>query len=145
MPHPRFSSEEIARRGQELYEKSIRAKVETEENIGKLVSIDIETGDYEIGEDNSLEAPRRLHAKHPGAHRLMMTGRVEALHALLPITFRLPGQPDISIEFVVDTGFTGALTLPLPAVTALKLLYSEETYANLATDQDVALPVYEAT
>ncbi|HZP81947.1 MAG TPA: clan AA aspartic protease [Chthonomonadaceae bacterium] len=75
----------------------------------------------------------------------MMTGRVEALHALLPITFRLPGQPDISIEFVVDTGFTGALTLPLPAVTALKLLYSEETYANLATDQDVALPVYEAT
>ena len=67
MPHPRFSSEEIRQRGNELYEQSIRTKVESEENIGKLVSIDIETGDYEIGDDNSLEAPRRLHLRHPGA------------------------------------------------------------------------------
>ena len=67
MPHPRFSGEEIGRRGEELYEKSIRAQVETEENIGKLVSIDIETGDYEIGDDTSIDAPLRLHAKHPGA------------------------------------------------------------------------------
>ncbi|HZP81946.1 MAG TPA: hypothetical protein VFB21_09935 [Chthonomonadaceae bacterium] len=82
MPHPRFSSEEIARRGQELYEKSIRAKVETEENIGKLVSIDIETGDYEIGEDNSLEAPRRLHAKHPGAAIFTLRIGYNAAYAL---------------------------------------------------------------
>lgn len=67
MIHPRFSSEEIKRHGEEAYQRSIRALVETEENTGKLVSIDIETGDYEIGDDNSLEAPRRLHAKHPGA------------------------------------------------------------------------------
>ncbi len=66
MPKPRLSSEEISRRGQELYEK-IREKLETEENIGKLVSIDVETGDYEIGDDTSIDAPLRLHAKHPGA------------------------------------------------------------------------------
>jgi hypothetical protein len=65
--HPRFSSEEIGRRGQKWYEKSIRDKVETPENIGKLLSIDIETGDYEIGDDSDLEAPLRLHARHPGA------------------------------------------------------------------------------
>jgi hypothetical protein len=41
VPHPRFSDEEITRRGQELYEQKIRALVETEENIGKLVSINI--------------------------------------------------------------------------------------------------------
>jgi hypothetical protein len=82
MAHPHFSSEEIARRGQELYEKSIRAKVETEENIGKLVSIDIETGDYEIGEDNSLEAPRRLHAKHPGAAIFTLRIGYNAVYAL---------------------------------------------------------------
>ena len=67
MPHPHYSSDEISRRGKELYEQSIRANVETAENIGRLVSIDIETGDYEIGDDGSLEAPRRLHARHPGA------------------------------------------------------------------------------
>ena len=67
MPHPLYTSEEISRRGRELYERSIRAQVETAENVGKLVSIDIETGDHEVGEDDSLEAPRRLHAKHPGA------------------------------------------------------------------------------
>ena len=67
MPHPRLSDEEIRQRGQVLYEESIRGRVETEENIGKLVSIDVETGDYEIGDDASIDAPLRLHAKHPGA------------------------------------------------------------------------------
>ena len=36
MPHSRFSSEEIARRGEQLYEKKIRKQVESEENIGKV-------------------------------------------------------------------------------------------------------------
>ena len=40
MPHPRFSGEEIVRRGEEWYERAIRAQVETEENIGKIVSIE---------------------------------------------------------------------------------------------------------
>lgn len=66
MGHPRFSGEEIARRGQALYEQTVRASVETEDNVGKILSIDIETGDYEIGED--LLAPaRRLLEKRPEA------------------------------------------------------------------------------
>src|SRR5438046_5700544 len=47
MPHPRISSEEIDRRGQELYERQIRDHVETQENLGKQIVIDIETGEYE--------------------------------------------------------------------------------------------------
>lgn len=66
MPHPRFSNEEIARRGEEIYKHQIRDKVETDENIGKIIVIDIETGDYEI-EDAGLEASRRLRAKNPDA------------------------------------------------------------------------------
>ncbi|MEA5480139.1 hypothetical protein VB774_21120 [Pseudanabaena galeata UHCC 0370] len=31
-----------------LYETTIRQKVETEENIGKMVIVDIETGSYEV-------------------------------------------------------------------------------------------------
>lgn len=65
--HPRLSSEQIGRRGEELYTAKIRAQVETADNLGKLVSIDIETGEYEIGEDTSLDAPQRLQARHPGA------------------------------------------------------------------------------
>ncbi len=66
MPHPRFSGDEITRRGEALYDQSIRALVETQENIGKIISIDIETGDYEI--DTDVLAPaRRLQAKHSGA------------------------------------------------------------------------------
>ena len=67
MPHERFTSAEVGRRGQEIYEQRLRAQIETEENIGKLLSIDVETGDYEIGDDRTLDAPLRLHQKHPGA------------------------------------------------------------------------------
>ena len=66
MPHPRFSGPEIARRGKALYEEHVRALVETEENIGKIVSIDIETGDYEVGDD-LISTGDRLFARHPGA------------------------------------------------------------------------------
>jgi hypothetical protein len=65
MGHPRFSKEEIARRGEELYEREIRAKVEPESK-GKMVLIDIETGDYEV-DDSRLEAAQRLLTRHPGA------------------------------------------------------------------------------
>ena len=66
MGHPRFSGEAIAQRGTELYQEALRSKVETAENIGKIISIDIETGDYEI-EADLLNAAKRLLARHPGA------------------------------------------------------------------------------
>jgi uncharacterized surface anchored protein len=47
-----LSREEVARHAKQLYESSIRQKVETEENIGKMIIIDIETGDYEVVEDS---------------------------------------------------------------------------------------------
>ncbi len=40
--------------------------METEENIGKIISIDIETGEYEIDAD-PIVTGRRLQAKHPDA------------------------------------------------------------------------------
>ena len=66
MPHPRFSPEETDRRGMELYEQQIRSQVETEENIGKIIVIDIETGEYEIDTDG-LAASHRALSRHPGA------------------------------------------------------------------------------
>ncbi|GBF80145.1 hypothetical protein [Aphanothece sacrum] len=43
-----LSSEEVAKRAKQLYENGIRQQVETPENIGKMVIIDIETGEYAI-------------------------------------------------------------------------------------------------
>jgi hypothetical protein len=54
----------ISRIGHEIYETRLRAKVETDENIGKLISIDIHTGDYEIG-DKPLSTIQRLQARRP--------------------------------------------------------------------------------
>jgi hypothetical protein len=66
MGHPCDSSEQIGRRGQEIYEGKLRPFVETPENIGKIISIDVNTGDYEI-DDDLIKAGDRLLARHPGA------------------------------------------------------------------------------
>ena len=75
----------------------------------------------------------------------MITGHVVSLQALLPVTFRLTNRSDLAIEFVVDTGFTGDRALPPAAVEALQLTFIESVPANLATDEEVELPVYAAT
>ena len=65
MPHPRFPSEEIVRRGEAIYERQIRDTVEAK-HTGKFLVLDIETGDYEVDQDE-LAAVDRAKAKHPDA------------------------------------------------------------------------------
>lgn len=62
---PRYSKEEFTRRGRELYESRIRSLVE-EDNHGKIVAIDIETGAFEVA-DNLLTASKQLSARLPDA------------------------------------------------------------------------------
>ena len=63
MGHPRFSAHEVVERGQKIYEQKIRSKMRPED-IGKFMIIDIETGDYEM-DDDEMAASRRAHARHP--------------------------------------------------------------------------------
>ncbi len=70
MGHPRYTADEIAVRGKEIYENQLRAKLEPE-NIGKFLVIDIETGEYEM-DDDDLIASRRALRKKPGAARYGM-------------------------------------------------------------------------
>lgn len=63
--HPRYSREEVAHRGDDIYERDIRPVV-GEEDEGKFVVIDIETGAYEIDEDE-IAASDRLSARYPEA------------------------------------------------------------------------------
>lgn len=46
--------------------KQLRPTIETPENIGKIIVIETNSGDYEIDE-NGIEGSRRLQARHPGA------------------------------------------------------------------------------
>lgn len=75
----------------------------------------------------------------------MMTGHLQRSRPLLPVTFRFPGKQDLAIEFVVDTGFSGFLTLPLAAVSAMGLPYLQDVSANLADDSRIPVPVHEAS
>ncbi|BAZ09837.1 hypothetical protein NIES4071_16500 [Calothrix sp. NIES-4071] len=61
-----LSREEVAQRAKLLYEESIQEKVEQEENIGKMVIIDIETGEYGV-DTTGLKSAKILRAKNPTA------------------------------------------------------------------------------
>lgn len=65
MAYPKLSGEEITQQGKAIYDR-LRSQVETQENIGKLISIDVVTGDYAIGDD-LIVLSRNLQAKQAGA------------------------------------------------------------------------------
>ena len=60
---PRYSNEEIGRLGEDIYHKGIRHKV-MPQHKGKFLVLDIETGDYEV-DDDDLQAEKRLRARRP--------------------------------------------------------------------------------
>jgi len=62
---PRYDKDEFARRGDAIYEEKLRPILE-KGNHGKFVAIDIETGAYEVDEDE-LTASDRLLARVPNA------------------------------------------------------------------------------
>lgn len=61
----RYSKEEFAQRGNEIYESQVCSQVE-EGNFGKIVAIDIETEAFELAND-TITASDRLFERHPAA------------------------------------------------------------------------------
>jgi hypothetical protein len=57
---------ELGERAEAIYVEQLRHLVETEENIGKMLIIEVESGDYEIDE-LGIESAHKLQARHPGA------------------------------------------------------------------------------
>lgn len=77
MAHPRYSSDEIAERGQALYEREVQGSL-TAGDVGKFLVLDIETGAYELDTDD-LVAVRRARAKRPdGAFYVLRVGHSAA-------------------------------------------------------------------
>ncbi len=67
---PRYSKEEFARRGDLIYETQVRQQVEAGNN-GKIVAIDLETGDFEV-DKSEIAACDRLETRHPDAQIWMV-------------------------------------------------------------------------
>jgi hypothetical protein len=61
-----WSVEEIAAKATNMYADGIQQQVETPENIGKMLTIDVETGEYFIDE-NGVEGMMFLKSKRPSA------------------------------------------------------------------------------
>ena len=77
IPEPRYSKEEFARRGDAIYQEVVGPRVGPEDE-GKFVVIDIESGAYEIDQDE-LAASDRLLARNLDAQ--MWTARVGSRYA----------------------------------------------------------------
>lgn len=65
MPYPGYTTDEVGRRGSEIYDQKLRAQVEPT-HAGQFLVLDILTGDYEIAADD-LTASDRLLARNPRA------------------------------------------------------------------------------
>jgi hypothetical protein len=57
--------DQVVRRGQEIYDRQIRAQVEPE-HTGKLLVINVETGEFEMDAD-AVTAAKRAKARFPNA------------------------------------------------------------------------------
>ncbi len=79
---PRYSKEEHARRGAELYEQ-IRPQVEAG-NQGKIVALDIDSGAFEVAED-TVTASERLLARYPNAQIWCVRIGHRAVHRFGPL------------------------------------------------------------
>jgi hypothetical protein len=56
----------LSKQAHRVYEEHVRPVVETEENIGKILVLDVDSGEYEI-DDMGIEPAHRLRAKNPNA------------------------------------------------------------------------------
>jgi clan AA aspartic protease len=75
----------------------------------------------------------------------VIQGTVVGLQARINLLICLPGQADVAVDCVVDTGFEGFLTLPLATIAELSLSYAGRIDANLADGSNVSTDVYWAT
>lgn len=79
---PRYSKEEYAWRGNEVYQRQVQPQVE-EGNKGKIVAIDIDTGAFELAED-AFMASDRLLTRYPDAQIWFVRIGYRAVHRFGP-------------------------------------------------------------
>jgi hypothetical protein len=93
MPMSNYTADEIVQRGQALYEQTIRPTVDEAQHGGKLLVINVETGEYELDADE-IAAAKRAKARF-GRNAALFTMRLGA-----PTAYRLGGHslPDSGVD-----------------------------------------------
>lgn len=76
-----YTKEEIVQLGKEIYERDIRPLVEAN-NEGRVVAIDIRTGEYEVAAD-AIASSAQLRARVPDAVIFVMRVGYPTLHRIL--------------------------------------------------------------
>lgn len=71
--------EDVARRGDAIYER-LRGRLEAE-NHGKFVAIDVDSGDYAVGE-TALAAASELRTRRPNAENWLVRIGSRTLHRI---------------------------------------------------------------
>jgi hypothetical protein len=87
MSNRKYPKGEITRRGKEIYAERVRPSVDEETQRGTFVAIDMETGDWETGDDE-LDAADRLEERRPEAR-----GRLFLTRIGLGYTAKIGGRP----------------------------------------------------
>ena len=76
----------------------------------------------------------------------MMFGRVNHnCEAIIKVAVGRIGSPKISIDAVIDTGFTSSLSLPLDIITELGLPWHFRDVGTLGDGSEVIFEIYKAT
>ena len=89
MPNRGYTTEEVVRRGRELYEREIRAEVASA-NEGAFLVVDVTTGAWEVDPDDVAASDRAL-AKNPDAVLYFL--RVNR-----PAAYRIGSHPSAEIS-----------------------------------------------
>jgi hypothetical protein len=79
---PRYSKQEHARLGKQIYEDDLRTRLEPE-NDGKIVAIDVDTKEFEVAE-SVISATQRLLARLPDAQIWCVRVGHRAVHRFGP-------------------------------------------------------------
>jgi len=74
-----------------------------------------------------------------------MTGTIREMQLMLPVVFVLSDGSEVTREIVIDTGFTGGLSLPMKMIEELGFPFFRALGAELADGITNEYPVYLAT
>ncbi|HZK81681.1 MAG TPA: hypothetical protein VFC46_11450 [Humisphaera sp.] len=77
---PRHTLDELAALGGDIFDKQVRPVLRPQDD-GKFVSIDVESGDFEIDEDD-YAAVTRLRSRKPGADIWLMRAGYPAAYRI---------------------------------------------------------------
>jgi len=80
MPGRATDLEDLARRGQEYYDRHLRDRLEPE-HTGKFLAPEVETGDYEMDE-SEVAASERVRARHPDSLFYILRVGYRAAHTI---------------------------------------------------------------